>query len=232
MGSECFLLRLEPADGKPMLAFESGQWVMVYLSADGDPAKGRAAFSIASAPAESSSGFELAIKVYGEKSRVLHAAAIGTVLGIHGPFGMFTLKSGTRPMALFAGGIGVAPLRSMIRQITLANDSRNVTLFYSNRTSDDACFAEEFERLAAEHPNVRVVFIATREHVPPSASCVPERVHAECGRLDASMLARYCPDVSETECYMCGPNEFMACVESLLTARGLDPKTIRRERFS
>jgi ferredoxin-NADP reductase len=73
-------------------------------------------FSLASAPLEE----ELLVATRMRETafkRVLKQTPLGTEIKLDGPFGAFTLHSdSTRPAVFLAGGIGIAPFRSMILQ--------------------------------------------------------------------------------------------------------------------
>jgi ferredoxin-NADP reductase len=90
----------------------------------------------------------------------LRAAAIGTKFIVSRPRGSFTLhRDITRPAVFLAGGIGIAPIRSILLQATQERLPHKLYLFYSNREADDAAFLEEFENMTAQNPNF--IFIPT-----------------------------------------------------------------------
>lgn len=222
---DTFGLTLAPDDGKPVFAFKPGQWVGVKLPDDPVPNRRGVPFSIASAPVESGHAIELAIKVYGAFSRMMQTLKAGDRLTAQGPLGVFTLKPEGKRIVFFAGGIGVTPLRSMIREALLTNDAREIVLFYSNRTPDSIAYEDELRELAKAHANFKVVFLLTGE--------AGEGWDGETGRLDAAKFDRHVPDVSETEFYMCGPRPFMDAVASLLAEKGIDVRAkLHRELFN
>lgn len=224
LGHDLFLLGCEPADGKKSFAFAAGQWVMVYLyNFDGSSA-GRAAFSIATAPSESQQGFELAVKISGGVTRRLQQFAAGDVLGIQGPFGVFTLRGAATRLVFFAGGIGIAPFRSMIRELVATKDAREVMLFYSNRTQQETAFEAELRELARKHPRFHPFFFITRETLIDWDGI--------CQRIDSDACARHLVSVNDTEFYMCGPRAFMDTVSVLLAQMGVDVKMkLHKENF-
>lgn len=218
-----FALTLEPADGEPVFAFQAGQWVYLHLLNGDGTLWAKTAFSIASAPAESSKTIELAIKVYGDYTKRAQTLTPGDAVKIHGPFGVFTLRPGTAPLAMFAGGIGVTPLRSMIRELAATHDPRPTILLYSNPKHDAAAYAEEFRELAKAHPAFHPIFAYTREQGVPGG---------ECRRIDATMMEAHIPDMASAEYFMCGPRPFMDAIRECLEARGVDVKTkLHKELF-
>jgi ferredoxin-NADP reductase len=221
---ETFVLVMEPADGEPMFSFQAGQFVMLHiLDADG-ASVGRAAFTIASAPVESSEKIELGIKVYGQFTTRAKTLNVGEIVGIQGPYGRFVLEKDAEPLVLFAGGIGITPFRCMIREILLSGLKTNVILFYSDRSMATMAYEKELRELATTHKNLRVNFLFTRDKVDPSIG--------ECGRLNAEIVSRELTFPPTAVYCMCGPDPFMECVKSILISNGVDVKTaLKQEVF-
>jgi ferredoxin-NADP reductase len=225
LAKKTFALTLAPADGEPMFTFTAGQWAMMHLLNPDGTTWGKAAFSIASAPYESGESFELAIKVYGDYTAKAQDLKPGDTVKIQGPYGVFTLRDGSEPLILVAGGIGVTPFRSMIRQSLHTRPDRSIVLFYSNRTREDIAYESEFRDLAAQYPNFRPVFLLTGD-APPDWD-------GERGRLDARIFDAHVGDLAWCECLMCGPKAMMDSLKEILVAKGVDVKTkLRKELFS
>ena len=93
------------------IIFLAGQWVYWHLLNQDGSSWGRAAFSVSSAPGEFDEEFQLGVKVQGfhQKGGQLQP---GDVIGIQGPFGVFTLPKQADHLVFFAGGIGVTPFRA------------------------------------------------------------------------------------------------------------------------
>src|SRR6202140_4694711 len=88
----------------------------------------------------------------------LKAAALGTKFTVSRPRGSFTLhRDITRPAVFLAGGIGIAPIRSILQWASQERLPHKLYLFYSNREAEDAAFIEEFESMTAQNPNFTFV---------------------------------------------------------------------------
>ena len=75
----------------------------------------------------------------------LKSAALGAKFMVSRPRGSFMLhRDITRSAVFLAGGIGIAPVRSIIYQATQERLPHKLYLFYSNREADDAAFLKEF----------------------------------------------------------------------------------------
>jgi NAD(P)H-flavin reductase len=102
--------------------------------------------SISSSPIPRKDFFETSIKRMGDATNALHRLDRGSIIGARGPFGNgFPVDELKGNNILFvAGGIGSAPLRSLI-YYTLANreDFGSLKLLYGARTPDDIVFKKE-----------------------------------------------------------------------------------------
>ena len=118
-----------------------GQFVSVSVLGIGE-----APISITSSPSRTNSKFELCIRRTGNVTNALHRMEAGQFLGIRGPFGRgFPLEKFQGKDLLFVpGGLGLAPLRSLINEV-LDNRGKygRVTIMYGARTPADLLFRDE-----------------------------------------------------------------------------------------
>ncbi len=221
---EIFTLRLVPCEGEPALAFKAGQWVYLHLLNE-DGTSWKAAFSIATAPSDRGS-LELGIKVERDFTKRASKLVLDTVVALQGPFGVFTLPSALddTPLVFMAGGIGITPLRSMIRQAVNQQLSTPIYLVYSNRYAEESAYLEEFEDLRHSYPAMKLIATFTGEH-PPGWK-------GHTGRIDAAMLAPLLAETAATaHFFLCGPNPFMQAMREILEAAGVDRARVYQERF-
>jgi sulfhydrogenase subunit gamma (sulfur reductase) len=126
------------------LAHQPGQFVEVSILGVGE-----APISISSSPSRSNGSFELCVRKAGDLTGVLHTMKAGDTLGIRGPFGRgFPIERFRGKDMLFApGGLGLAPLRSLINQVL---DERGnfgrVIIAYGARDPGELLFKDELER--------------------------------------------------------------------------------------
>jgi len=149
------LFEIELPGGKD-LGHEAGQFVEVSIFGFGE-----APISISSSPAKTGS-FELCVRKLGGLTSKLHTMGAGDELGIRGPLG------NGFPMAdfegadclLVAGGIGMAPLRSVVNTILAERDKYGrMILLYGNRSPDDILFTNELDEWAKGEGNEVLVTI-------------------------------------------------------------------------
>lgn len=219
-----FTLKLRPEAGSA-LSFMAGQWVYLHLLNQDGSSWGRAAFSIASAPSESSEVIQLAIKIEKDFTKKAGQLQPGDVVGIQGPFGVFTLPTTAPKIVMFAGGIGIAPFRSMIREVLAKQLPIKMVLFYSNRFIEESVFFEELDDFERASPDFKSVCTLT-------GGDVSSEWKGETGRCDQNMFDKYVQDEPGTVYLMCGPEAFMESVSAILAGKGIEVKTrLKKELF-
>lgn len=213
----------KPADFK----FQAGQnalFTIVGLStAD---AKGpRRTFSIASAPHEPDIMIATRMRDTAFK-RALATAAPGTRVRIDGPSGLMVLHDdAARPAVFLAGGIGVTPFVSMLRDAATRRLPHRITLFYSNRRPEDAAFLDELRALAQSHATIRLVATVTQAEKSRQAWS------GETGQIRPEMLKRHLPDLRSPIYYSAGPHGLTMAMELMLADLGVSEDDMRSEEF-
>jgi len=127
-------------EGKTNLAHEPGQFVMVSIFGFGE-----APISICSSPTDKGF-FDLTVRNVGTLTNALHQLGQGDTVGIRGPFGTgFPLDNMFGyDLVIVAGGLGIVPLRSLIRYIMHnRNDFGEVQILLGCRTPKELLFKEE-----------------------------------------------------------------------------------------
>ena len=109
---------------------------------------GEAPISVCSSPTHRGS-FELCVRKIGKVTSTLHNLSVGDEIGIRGPFGKgypVSILEGN-DLLLVAGGLGLAPLRSLITYvIDNRRDFGKVSILLGCHTSQDILFSNEIER--------------------------------------------------------------------------------------
>lgn len=149
------LFEIELPGGKD-LGHKPGQFVEVSIYGFGE-----APISVSSSPARRGS-FELCVRELGGLTGKLHTLGAGDRVGIRGPFGNgFPMENFEGANCLIvAGGIGMAPLRSVIDTILADRDRYGrMVLLYGNRSPDDILFRDELKAWAEDDRNQVLVTI-------------------------------------------------------------------------
>lgn len=112
------------------------------------------------------------------------------------------------PVVFMAGGIGIAPFRSIIEDATDKNLKINAVLMYSNRAYSEISFSDLFQRAI---PNgVRTVYTLT------DPANVPQSWGREIGHFTPEMVKKYVPDYQNRVFYISGPAPMVQSTESML----------------
>ncbi len=183
-------------------------------------------FTISSSPTEKGV-LRSTIKASGDFTATIKDTKPGDLVSAHGPFGRFstTLHPEETDLVFIAGGIGVTPLRSMLRHMADAKLPRRVVMLYANREEQDIVFREELEAMAGgERPSLDLVLVLSR----PGRDWRGER-----GHIDGEMIDRHCRQIMDRAVfYVCGPPALAAAALDALKERGVEDARIRREEFT
>ena len=159
------------------------------------------------------------VRELGDFTRTIGQIKTGTVAYLDGPYGNLSVDGRAEPgVALIAGGVGLAPLRGILRQMRLTGDSRKVKLIYGNRVIDQIAYRDELDA----------------DDVIYELSEPPETWQGETGLIDAALMDRVFSEreFSEWLFVMCGPVIMMDVVEDHLINRGTPSHRILSERFN
>ena len=188
----------------------------------------RVPYSMASAPAETArhGALEFLIKLHpdGRWGAGFDVPRRGTHLSVHGPTGRFVLPDDpveTRVLFI-AGGTGISPLRSMIRQAVLTSMGMRMRLLYSARTPADFSYLRELRRMARAR-QIELTLTASREW--------STRWGGGRGRITTGHLTPLV-DNPATLCFVCGPTAMVEDVPVILQTLGIAKSRIRLEEWT
>lgn len=203
----------------PDFSYIPGQFVSLSDTVNGK--KVTRAYSIASEP--HGTIFELCLNRVneGKLSPRLFDMQVGDTIEMQGPLGYFVLRNPLSDTILVATGTGVAPFRSMLKQVLSRDFRHHFTLIFGVRYEHNLMYREEFERLAEHHPNFRFRPTLSR----PDESWTGLRGHVQ-GHLIETLGDRRDIDV-----YVCGLKLMVDDVRQRLKEMGFDRKRIIYEKY-
>jgi len=215
--------RCERIDG-PLPPFRPGQYVNLFVDVDGVLTS--RPYSISSPP---QNGGLLALTVRDNPGGfvapyLLNEVQVGDELESTGPAGHFyhePLIDGD-DLVFLAGGSGVTPFRSIIRDALTRGLPLKMYLLYGSRVPDDVIYGEEMTELAASHANFTYSLVISE---PPPDYGGPT------GFLDAALIRKQVGDVAGKTFYICGPPVMYDFCLAALTELGVPSHKIRRELF-
>lgn len=180
-------------------------------------------FSLASSPTRPGT-ITFTIKALGDFSTAMAECRPGTVAYVDGPYGAFSCDRYPKAagFVFIAGGVGIAPIISMLRALADRNDPRPLWLFYGNRLWQHTLFREELQALG-ERLDLRLVHILGE----PAADWRGER-----GLLRQELLARHLPEQrTGLHFFICGPQPMIGVAEHALRALAVPLRRVHSEIF-
>lgn len=209
-------IRFEKPQGFRYLA---GQYVFVTLGRDPDQMTKH--FTLSSSPTEDF--LEITKRLTGHPfSNALAALNPGDKVSIKGSYGQFTFQGEYDKVCMLSGGIGIAPLRSMIKYSIDQKLNSNIILLYSNSRESDIAFGDELGVIQEENPGIKVIETVTRPG--PDWKGIT-------GRINAEMIKEFVPDYIERTFYTSGPQKMVNSMISLLRELKIPEEQIKKEYF-
>ncbi len=198
------------------------------------------AYSIASAPAQRDS-LVLIVRIAtpppgaspdvppGIVSSYIFSLRKGDEVEIAGPYASgFHSADHAREMVLIGGGAGMAPLRSIVLdQLHGEHTGCAISFWYGARNRRELCYAEEFERLAREHPRFSW-------HVALSEPDASDAWEGDTGFIHDVVRRRHLaehPAPSECDYYLCGPPLMIAATRAMLDQLGVSRARVSCDDF-
>jgi len=212
----------------------AGQHVDVRLTAP-DGYQATRSYSLSSGPAQPPAVTVQEVEDGEVSTYLVRDIAVGDTLEVRGPIGGYFVWSGRpRPLLLVGGGSGLAPLRAMWRA---SSGGAPVVVLGSVTTAERLLYATELAQRASSGATSVTVHLS-RAEVPPDAVRAGTPLAAvtlRTGRVGAASVAAAldaCGGLTaDPAVFVCGPTSFVEAVLDLLAATGLDPRSVRAERF-
>lgn len=192
--------------------FYAGDWV--DLEFHNGPLKGGKTYSLSSSPTEADINITFREGLSEIKRSLLNLQPNDELyISQYGNDYDFQLNS-NRSSVLIAGGVGIAPFRSMLKEMADNNDQNDVTLIYLNQ-NENFLFKSELDQWSMQLPNVSITYINTKDI---------NRKKRE--KLILSLI----DDVSQNF-YISGPPAMVEANEHLLIDAGVQVRNIRIDSF-
>jgi len=198
-------LYLQP-DGHEGMSFEAGQFAWITNESPFIFRENPFSFSTSSESDDKVIGFT--IKELGDFTKTIKNFKPGDIVYVDGPYGTFSMdEHRCKEMVYIAGGIGSAPVMSMLRTLADRNCEKKMIFFYGNPTWESVIFREELEELE-QKLNLKLVNVLEKP---------PEGWEGERGFINADILQRYLPEnYKESTYFLCGPLPMIEAVEGAL----------------
>jgi ferredoxin-NADP reductase len=205
-----------------MVAYFAGQFITLVFTHHHEEI--RRSYSLSSSPDEELLAITIKRVTNGEISRFMLAKVKpGDVINAVEPAGRFTIADyiSRKDLILFAAGSGVAPLFSQLKYILKREGRSHITLLYSSQDRASILFADELDKLQAQHPDrLTIVHLLSSEGKRLNNINTEELVKQH---------VRF--DMADAAFYLCGPFDYMRMIRLTLLYMGIAPDHIRKENF-
>jgi ferredoxin-NADP reductase len=205
----------------PGFSFKPGQAVDISL-VDGT----HRLFSLVSAPFEEELAVATRMRDSSAFKRALKTLPLASTIKLKGPLGVMTLhEDRARAAVLIAGGIGITPFMSMLRQAAHDRLAQRLFLLYSNRRPEDAAFLGELQGLERQNQYFRQ--LATMTDMDKSARAW----HGARGLVNEEMVKRFAGDAVAPVYYLAGPPTMVDAMAGVLSRAGVRDEDVLSEEF-
>ncbi len=218
-----------PSEFKDTYSFVPGQYITLKTEIEGKEV--RRAYSICSSP--KSGDLKVAVKEIPDGTFSVVAnnkLKEGDVLEVHPPEGNFLLKTNsavTGAYAAFAAGSGITPVMSMIKAVLEEESNSRFVLVYGNKTPEETIFRSELLALQSTYPDrLFIEFVYSRS----------QEDNAHFGRIEKPtvnyVLKNKFKDTSFDAFYLCGPEDMINMVTTILVGNGIEKDKVNFELFT
>ncbi|MEQ9438468.1 MAG: ferredoxin--NADP reductase [Cyclobacteriaceae bacterium] len=159
--------------------------------------------------------------------------AVGDQLDISLPNGRFTTtyRASKRHLFMIAGGSGITPIFSILKNVLHEEPASRVTLYYANKDSESVIFKDQLNELLKLYPN-RFTIMHFLE-AGDQANILEEKLVF--GRISeyalAGFLANYVKTKEHLQVFVCGPDGLMSFSIAALLRLGIEKSQIQTEYF-
>lgn len=215
--------RLVSEDGY-LPPFQAGQYISLSLEVDG--IRTSRAYSISSQPKQI--GFwDITVRRVADglvSNYLLDEVDMGARLTASGPQGNFYFNPliHDRTVVFIAGGSGITPFMSMIREIVECGLDRDVFLIYGNKNTDDIIFHQTLKNITDRFAGIHYVPVIEN----PDAA-----YSGQCGLITSDLLKDVIDDIENKTFFLCGPQGLYDFCLPELEVLGVPRRKIKKEMY-
>jgi len=218
----CRTLRLEQVEGPPP-PFKAGQFINLFVLIDGIATS--RPYTISSPPGRTYYDITVRRKPDGFVSHyLLDRVKPGDIFTATEPAGVFLSNplGNRRDMVFLAGGSGITPFISFLRQAVENRLALAVQLIYGSRNPEDVIFQDELRVMQRQNPAIKVDLVISD---PPAGW----KGHK--GFLDAELIHSLVGSTEGKTFFVAGPPEMHHLVDDALKTLKVPARRIKKEPF-
>ena len=171
-------------------------------------------FTIATAPSEGL--IMITTRLTDEKGssfkRALVDLKIGDAIEISDLDGDFTVEDPTKEYVFIAGGIGITPFRSILKELDIKGSRLAITLLYAVR-DQNIVYKDELEAFAKNNPAFKIHYLISPE------------------RIDVTKIKTFVPDMQKPMFYISGPESMVESLGNALKESGIPADHLKQDWF-
>lgn len=213
---DIFTLKLKP---EKKFFFRAGQFCFLRLAKD--KLYARHPFTIASSPPEDEICFT--VKLEGKFTKALAGLKSGEEVIIEGPFGIFTPEDRAKDLVFMAGGVGITPFMSIIRDRLLENKTQNIILLYGVKTRADIIYRQELDKIKKNW--FKKAYVLSRDYA------FFKQPWYEAGHISQEIIKKHVNNLNNSLFYVCGPEAMKNSLKKVLKSLGVNKRNIMIEDF-
>jgi predicted ferric reductase len=211
--SDTYTLNLK---SKKPFDFKAGQFC--FLRINKNRLYARHPFTVSSAPNDNVTSFT--IKHAGRFTETARTLKTGEKISVEGPFGVFIPKP-DKDLVFIAGGVGITPFMSILKDRINNNSNQNITLIYCSRGKDDIIFKNEIDSINKSWFKKIYVLNSTDGALFP----------CEQGYISNKIIEKYVNNIQNSLYYICGPEKMKNSAKKILGDLKVDKSSIFTEDF-
>jgi len=197
------------------ISWKAGQFLIYFLPHEEPDVRGKQRFfTISSAPFEKH--VMLTTRIFPENKssfkKALEELKPGGLVDVKGPDGDFIIEDPNKNFVFIAGGIGITPYHSIIKQLNFEQKPLNIELLYANKT-DEFVFKDELEQISSTNPNFKITYIISPQHV------------------DQKYIRENVQDIPSKRFYVSGPEPMVESLYEMLKGMGIKEENIKTDYF-
>lgn len=197
------------------LTWKAGQFLHYVLNHESTDDRGSDRwFTIASAPYEKH--VMLTTRFSSKKSstfkKALKALRPGESIEVSDLDGDFVVSNPKKECVFIAGGIGITPFRSILKQAEHGGQRLRVTMLYANRKAV-AAYQKEFDAMTKRNPSLKIHYLFSPQ------------------RIDRKTIRELVPNLKKPIFYVSGPEPMVESIGKMLQQIGVPKKRIKQDWF-
>ena len=204
--------------------YRPGQFFFITIMVEGQEADHH--FSFSSSPTEK--GYmEFTKRITGSAfSQTLAKLTPGVWARIRGPMGDFVLPRKPQKISFISGGIGITPLRSMMRYAVDKKLPYDMVLLYGNPVPGEIAFRSELDSFQdCSSPRVRIEHVLSGPGLPPDWT-------GRTGFVNSQVVTETMPDYMERLHFISGPPKMVTSLKEQLETLDVPAKQILIDSFT